>query len=106
MRLLTVDDAELTFDAQGMGRPLVFMHGVGSDRQTWRPQAEAFASHYPTVAVDFRGYGESRAAAETISLARLAVIPGAGHLSNEENPDAFNAEVCRFLGTTVEASNG
>lgn len=41
-----------------------------------------------------------------IPLARLAVIPGAGQLSNEENPDAFNTEVCRFLGTTVEASNG
>lgn len=57
MRLLTGDEAELAFDAQGMGVPLVFMHGVGSDRPTWRPQA-------------------------------------------------FNAEVCRFLGTTVEASNG
>lgn len=263
MRLLTVDEAQLAFDAQGMGRPLVFLHGVGSDRQTWRPQVDAFASHYLTVAVDFRGHGESRASAETISLARfaadvaalidalgagpahlcglsmgaivalqlwamrpaavlslvladawayheealaglpdrlaaidatpmaelararmpvvvaldasrellersiaimagkdrdcyrrsnevlwgadmravamtvtvptlvlvgeldrvtppalsaelasliprarLAAIPGAGHLSNEENPDAFNAELCRFLGTTVEASNG
>ena len=106
MRLLTGDEAELASDAHGMGVPLVFLHGVGSDRRTWRPQAEAFASQYLTVAVDFRGHGESRAAAGTISLARLAVIPGAGHLSNEENPDAFNAELCRFLGTTVEASNG
>lgn len=29
--------------------------------------------------------------------ARLAVIPGAGHLSNEENPDAFNGLLAAFL---------
>lgn len=61
MRLLTVDDAELAFDAQGMDWPQVSMHGVGSDRRSWRPQVDAFASHYLTVAVDFRGHGESRA---------------------------------------------
>ena len=29
---------------------------------------------------------------------RLAVIPGAGHLVNEENPEAFNRAVAEFLG--------
>jgi 3-oxoadipate enol-lactonase len=33
--------------------------------------------------------------------ARLEVIRGAGHLSNLENPDAFNAALSRFLDRVV-----
>jgi pimeloyl-ACP methyl ester carboxylesterase len=36
--------------------------------------------------------------AAAIPAARLAVIPRAGHVSNMERPDAFNAAVLRFLG--------
>ena len=35
------------------------------------------------------------------TLFALAVIPGAGHLSSMENPDAFNAELGRFLDHRV-----
>jgi 3-oxoadipate enol-lactonase len=40
---------------------------------------------------------EARAIAEALPNARLAVIPGAGHLSPCENPEAFNAAVLDFL---------
>jgi len=36
--------------------------------------------------------------ASGISGAKLAKIPGAGHISNVEKPDAFNAAVLEFLG--------
>lgn len=39
----------------------------------------------------------ARAMADAIPGARLAVIPGAGHISNVEAPDAFNAVLDRFL---------
>jgi len=42
----------------------------------------------PTVAHEMR---------DAIAGAELAVIPGAGHLSNLEQPAAFNAVVARFL---------
>jgi 3-oxoadipate enol-lactonase len=35
--------------------------------------------------------------ANLIPGARLAVIPGAGHLSNEEDPDAFDRLLAAFL---------
>jgi 3-oxoadipate enol-lactonase len=40
---------------------------------------------------------ESQRMKEAIRGATLAVIPGAGHLSNLEQPRAFNAAVARFL---------
>ena len=49
------------------------------------------------------GVPESRALAAGIPGARLAVVPGGGHAVNQENPAAFNAELCRFLDE-VESS--
>lgn len=43
---------------------------------------------------------ESEAIARAIPGARLAVVPRAAHLSNLENPDAFNAAVRDFLPRT------
>lgn len=41
----------------------------------------------------------SEAMAARIPNARLAVIPGAGHLSSLENPDAFNTALIAFLSS-------
>lgn len=41
---------------------------------------------------------ESEAMARTLPDATLVVIPGAGHLSNMEQPVAFNAALTAFLG--------
>lgn len=42
---------------------------------------------------------ESEAMAEAIRGARLAMIPGAGHLPNHEAPEAFNAALREFVET-------
>jgi pimeloyl-ACP methyl ester carboxylesterase len=42
--------------------------------------------------------GESRKIAEGVNDGRLVVIPGAGHLSNLEDPDSFNEALKSFLG--------
>ncbi|WP_447974376.1 alpha/beta fold hydrolase [Nitrospira sp. Kam-Ns4a] len=42
---------------------------------------------------------DARLIAEGIAGARLALIPGAGHLSNLEQPEAFNASLLSFLET-------
>ena len=46
---------------------------------------------------------EARAMVHQLPQARLAVIPGAGHLSNLEQPEAFNAEVKGFLDQLASA---
>jgi pimeloyl-ACP methyl ester carboxylesterase len=40
---------------------------------------------------------------EGIRGSRLAVIPAAGHVSNVEGPDEFNAQLRAFLGALPHA---
>lgn len=42
---------------------------------------------------------ESRRIAASVPNAKLVIIPGAGHLANVEQPDAFNAAVSAFLAS-------
>ena len=41
------------------GTPIVFLHGVGSDKSVWHPQLAHFAARRRAVAFDYPGYGES-----------------------------------------------
>lgn len=45
----------------GERTPLIFLHGVGSDKSVWRPQLEHFAKSRRAIAFDYPGYGESEA---------------------------------------------
>lgn len=47
----------------GEAVPVVFLHGVGSDKSVWRPQVEHFGQSRRAVALDYPGYGESAASA-------------------------------------------
>jgi 3-oxoadipate enol-lactonase len=44
--------------------PIVFLHGVGSDKSVWRPQLEHFGRTRRAVAFDYPGYGDSAPARE------------------------------------------
>lgn len=47
-------------EAGGGGEtPIIFLHGVGSDKSVWRPQIEHFGTSRRAVAFDYPGYGES-----------------------------------------------
>ena len=39
--------------------PILFLHGVGSDKSVWQGQLEHFGRDRPAVAIDYPGYGES-----------------------------------------------
>ncbi len=70
------DRPDATAQLSGLQQPVLVIHG--QDDQLIPPsEAEATYSRLPN--------------------ARLALLPGAGHLLNLEQPDAFNAEVRTFL---------
>ena len=47
-------------EAGGGGEtPIIFLHGVGSDKSVWRPQLDHFGQARRALAFDYPGYGES-----------------------------------------------
>jgi len=48
----------------GDATPIVFLHGVGSDKSVWRPQLAHFGKTRRTIAFDYPGYGDSEPAPE------------------------------------------
>lgn len=43
----------------GESTPIIFLHGVGSDKRVWMPQLEHFGQSRRAVVFDYPGYGES-----------------------------------------------
>jgi 3-oxoadipate enol-lactonase len=54
------------YDEAGSGdaTPIVFLHGVGSDKSVWHPQLAHFGATRRAIAFDYPGYGESDPAPE------------------------------------------
>src|SRR3954451_1009557 len=48
----------------GQATPIVFLHGVGSDRSAWAPLLAHFGEQRRAVAFDYPGYGDSDPAPE------------------------------------------
>ena len=83
--------------ANGPGTPILFLHGVGSTKEVWRPQLEHFTGRRRAVAIDYPGYGESelREAATRDDFARAA-------LAALDATDIERAHVCGLsLGGVV-----
>jgi len=64
------------------GTPILFLHGVGSDKSVWRPQLDYFGKTRRAVALDYPGYGESEfgpdATRDDFGAAVLAAMDGLG----------------------------
>ena len=65
-RVRTATGITLGYDEVGKGghTPIVFLHGVGSDKSVWRPQLDYFCDERRAVAFDYPGYGDSDPAFE------------------------------------------
>lgn len=77
------------------GVPLLFLHGVGSDRSAWDAQLQRFGKERLAVAIDMPGYGDSEAGhgsregREDFARAALAVL------------DALGAETAHVCGLSL-----
>lgn len=49
----------LALAVAGRGPLLLFLHGIGGNRNHWQPQLNFFARHFRAAAWDARGYGDS-----------------------------------------------
>ncbi|MEJ2435242.1 MAG: hypothetical protein P8Y53_19610, partial [Pseudolabrys sp.] len=66
----TADGGTVDADLYGTGtRGVVFCHGTAFNKQSWAPLARRIAAHgMRALAIDFRGYGKSRAGSEPGAL--------------------------------------
>ena len=60
-RIITNNGYDIGYSENGGGSalPIVFLHGVGSDKSVWRPQLDHFGRRRRAVAFDYPGYGDS-----------------------------------------------
>lgn len=68
-RVATNFGYSIGYDEAGSGAatPIVFLHGVGSDKSVWHPQLDHFAAERRAIAFDYPGYGDSDPAPEGTS---------------------------------------
>jgi 3-oxoadipate enol-lactonase len=60
-RIITNNGYDIGYVEAGTGEatPIVFLHGVGSDKSVWHPQLEYFGRTRRAIAFDYPGYGDS-----------------------------------------------
>jgi 3-oxoadipate enol-lactonase len=60
-RVITSNGYMIGYEERGGGEaaPIVFLHGVGSDKSVWHPQLDFFSQSRRAVAFDYPGYGDS-----------------------------------------------
>jgi len=65
-RVITNNGYDIGFVEAGGGHatPIVFLHGVGSDKSVWHPQLDHFSRERRAIAFDYPGYGDSDPAPE------------------------------------------
>jgi pimeloyl-ACP methyl ester carboxylesterase len=66
--IAAVNGAELSYDIQGEGPPLILLNDGILDKRMWDDQVKAFAAHYRVIRYDFRGWGKSSPPKEPFSL--------------------------------------
>ena len=91
-RLILASGDAIGVEEAGGGEtlPIVFLHGVGSDRSVWAPQLEHFGATRRAVAFDYPGYGESDPASPGVTRDDFA----AATLAAMDALDIDRAHVC------------
>ncbi len=54
-----INDADIYYQSNGEGEPLLLLHGLGSSGRDWELQTTAFSSRYQVITPDVRGHGRS-----------------------------------------------
>jgi 3-oxoadipate enol-lactonase len=72
MPVVNVNGIELFYTDEGVGAPVVLIHGLGSSSSDWQLQFPALTPSFRVIAVDLRGHGESSKPAGPYTMAMFA----------------------------------
>lgn len=76
MSVLKVGDLQIGYSEAGKATsktPLIFLHGVGSDKSVWDVQLKELSKNRRVVALDYAGYGESDLPSKDLTRGEIAV---------------------------------
>ncbi len=59
LRGIAYDTLDLTAPWRARGAPIVFVHGIGANRQCWADWVAVLAGHHPIIRHDLRGFAQS-----------------------------------------------
>jgi 3-oxoadipate enol-lactonase len=87
--------ADIYYERHGSGPAVLFCHGAGSNAATWWQQVPEFSRRFCCLIYDHRGFGRSRATADSITPEQL--VADALAILDAEKVDGA-ALVCQSLG--------
>lgn len=59
MPFIQVGDLSIHYEIAGQGEPLVLLHGMSNNSQSWKKQMKELQEYYTVIAWDAPGYGQS-----------------------------------------------
>ena len=59
MSFAFVNGINISYDVEGTGFPIIFIHGFGSKKEIWKPQLTELSKKYKTITYDIRGTGKT-----------------------------------------------
>ncbi|MGV3266753.1 MULTISPECIES: alpha/beta fold hydrolase [Cytobacillus] len=59
MPFIDVNDLTIHYEAEGNGEPIVILHGLGNNSQSWKKQLKGLSKEFTVIAWDAPGYGQS-----------------------------------------------
>jgi pimeloyl-ACP methyl ester carboxylesterase len=69
---LRTRDGLINFKRKGSGQPLVLIHGVGANLQSWDEVSEALQATFDIICLDLRGHGQSAPISAAYSVDHFA----------------------------------
>ncbi len=72
LRQVQLADASLAVVDEGLGEPIVMLHGFPLDHTMWRHQVEFLSSRYRVIVPDLRGFGRSDGVGELLTMEACA----------------------------------
>jgi pimeloyl-ACP methyl ester carboxylesterase len=67
-----VNGIEVYYTIKGEGKPVVFIHGLGSSTRDWESQLDFFSQFYKVIVFDLRGHGRSAKPSGSYSIKQFA----------------------------------
>ncbi len=73
-KVLTINNADISYYDIGKGKPIVLLHGFAGSKKYWEKVAPDLASDYGVIIPDLPGHGESGMSGERSSIEDMAVV--------------------------------